>query len=83
MEWNQIEGQWDSLKGKVKEKWGKLTDDDLMQIKGKKDGLVGQLKKKYGLQKEDAEKQIDEFKISLDQKKKNKDTKDTKDTKVQ
>lgn len=66
MEWNQIEGQWDTVKGKFKEKWGKLTDDDLMQIKGKKEMLAGKLKKNYGLQKEEAEKQIDEFRKNLD-----------------
>lgn len=66
MEWNQIEGQWDKVKGKFKDKWGKLTDDDLMQIKGKRDVLVGQLKKNYGIQKEEAEKQIDEFSRNLE-----------------
>lgn len=66
MEWTQIEGKWDVVKGKFKEKWGKLTDDDLMQIKGKKEILQGKLKKNYGLLEEEAEKQIDEFSKSLD-----------------
>lgn len=65
MEWNQIEGQWDTIKGKFKKNWGKLTDNDLLRMKGKKDMLVGQLKTTYGLQKEDAEKQLDEFRKSL------------------
>lgn len=70
MEWNQIEGQWDVVKGKFKEKWGKLTDDDLMQIKGKKEILAGKLKKNYGYQKEEAERKIDEFSKNLEKDKK-------------
>ncbi|MBK6686132.1 MAG: CsbD family protein [Deltaproteobacteria bacterium] len=59
MNWNQIEGQWNQLKGEVKAKWGKLTDDDLTTIGGKKDQLVGKLQEHYGLMKDDAEKQLD------------------------
>jgi uncharacterized protein YjbJ (UPF0337 family) len=54
----QFEGQWNQLKGKIKEKWGKLTDDDMTQINGKYDQLVGQLQKKYGYQKEKIEEEI-------------------------
>ena len=70
MEWTQIEGQWDVVKGKFKEKWGKLTDDDLLEIKGKKEVLAGKLKKNYGFKKEEAEKQIDEFSKNIDKDKK-------------
>lgn len=59
MNWNQVEGQWNQLKGEVKAKWGKLTDDDLTTIGGKKDQLVGKLQQHYGLIKDDAEKQLD------------------------
>ena len=65
MEWNQIEGQWDIIKGKVKEKWGKFTDDDLTLMKGKRDALIGQIKKTYGVAKEEAERQIEEFRTTL------------------
>ncbi len=61
MNWDQIEGDWKQFKGKVKEKWGQLTDDDLDVIKGKKDQLSGTLQKKYGIAKEEAEKQLSEF----------------------
>jgi len=61
MNWDQIKGDWKEIKGKVKSKWGKLTDDDLMQIGGKKEQLVGKLEKHYGHSKEEAEKHIDEF----------------------
>lgn len=66
MEWNHIEGNWDKLKGKFKEKWGKLTDDDLTAVGGKKDQLVGSLKKSYGMQKEEAERQLEEFSTKLE-----------------
>ena len=59
MDWNRVEGNWKEMKGKVKEKWGKLTDDDLTMIKGRRDNLVGRLKERYGLEKEAAEKEID------------------------
>jgi len=56
-----IEGNWMQLKGKAKEQWGKLTDDDLDVIAGKRDQLAGRLQERYGLVKEAAEKQISEF----------------------
>ena len=61
MNWDQIEGKWKQSLGKVKEKWGKLTDDDLTKINGKKEQLVGKVQERYGIAKEVAEKQVDEF----------------------
>jgi len=61
MQWDTIEGNWKQFKGKVKEQWGKLTDDDLDRIAGKKDQLAGRLQESYGIGKDDAEKQIREF----------------------
>jgi uncharacterized protein YjbJ (UPF0337 family) len=61
MNWDQIEGKWKQSLGKVKEKWGKLTDDDLTAINGKKEQLVGKIQERYGVAKEAAEKQVDEF----------------------
>lgn len=55
------EGKWDQIKGTVKKKWGKLTDDDLKQIEGDKDRLVGKLKERYGMSESEAKKQADEF----------------------
>jgi len=65
MNWDKIEGDWDTLKGKVKEKWAKLTDDDVKLIAGKKDKLVGALKERYGHAKDAAEHEIDSFIASL------------------
>jgi uncharacterized protein YjbJ (UPF0337 family) len=66
MNWEQVEGKWKQYSGNIKEKWGKLTDDDLQQIAGKRDQLAGKLQERYGIAKEAAEKQIDEFSRSLD-----------------
>jgi uncharacterized protein YjbJ (UPF0337 family) len=65
MNWDQISGNWKQLKGKVQEKWGDLTDDDLDRIAGKKDQLIGKVQKKYGVAKEEAEKQVKEFEETL------------------
>lgn len=61
MNWDTIEGQWKQFRGKVREQWGKLTDDDLDVIAGKRDQLAGMIQKKYGLAKDEAERQVDEF----------------------
>ena len=53
--------QAEAIDGKVKEKWGKLTDDDLTAINGKKEQLVGKIQERYGIAKDAAEKQVDEF----------------------
>ena len=61
MNWDRIEGKWKQATGKVKEKWAKLTDDDLQFINGKRDQLVGRIQERYGIAKDDAERQVDEF----------------------
>ena len=61
MNWNKVEGNWNQFKGKVKEKWGELTDDELDQIAGKRDILVGKIQEKYGIAEDEAEKRIKEF----------------------
>ena len=61
MNWDRIEGQWKQMKGSVKERWGKLTDDDLNVIGGKKDQLVGRLQERYGIAKDEAQTQVDEW----------------------
>lgn len=53
-----IEGNWKQLKGKLKEQWGKLTDDDLDVIEGKRDILAGKIQERYGVSKEEAEERV-------------------------
>jgi len=61
MNWDQLEGKWKQYSGKAKEKWGKLTDDDLTVIHGRRDQLVGKIQERYGILKQDAARQVDEF----------------------
>jgi len=63
---NTLQGSWKQIKGNVKNKWGKLTDDDLEQASGNFDVLVGSLQKRYGLERQAAEKQLDEFISAID-----------------
>jgi len=58
MNWDRIEGNWKQMKGKVKEKWGKLTDDDLDVIAGKRDQRVGRIQESYGISRDEAERQV-------------------------
>jgi uncharacterized protein YjbJ (UPF0337 family) len=59
--WDQIAGTWKQAKGKVRETWGDLTDDDLEEIAGKRDILAGKIQQRYGIAKEEANKQIDKW----------------------
>lgn len=61
MNWDRIEGNWQQFTGKVKEQWGKLTDDDLTQIAGKRDILAGKIQEHYGIAKDEVDRQLDEF----------------------
>lgn len=65
MNWDQVEGKWKQYKGQVKEKWGRLTDDDLDVINGKRQQLIGRIQQHYGIAREEAEKQTDEFVAGL------------------
>jgi uncharacterized protein YjbJ (UPF0337 family) len=65
MNWDQVKGNWKQFTGKVKEKWGDLTDDDLTAIEGKRDQLAGKLQERYGYAKERAEREIDDFASTL------------------
>ncbi|MCB9919787.1 MAG: CsbD family protein [Planctomycetes bacterium] len=61
MNWDTVQGSWKQFKGKAKQRWGKLTDDDLDVIAGKRDELEGRLQKAYGYTKEKAQQEIDTF----------------------
>lgn len=61
MNWDQIQGNWKELRGKLRSQWAKLTDDDLENIAGKKDVLLGRLQHHYGMKKDEAERQLDDF----------------------
>src|SRR5262249_32641443 len=60
MNWDQVQGKWKQMRGSVKEKFGKLTDDDLQMIEGNRDRFVGKLQERYGIAREEAQKRADE-----------------------
>ena len=61
MNWDQVEGKWKQAKGSLKERFGKLTDDDLQVIAGNRDKFIGKLQERYGIAKEEAQKRADEW----------------------
>ena len=65
MDWNRVEGNWKQFKGKAKEKWGKLTDDDLAAINGKREQLEGKIQERYGHGKDQVKKDVDDWHRSL------------------
>jgi uncharacterized protein YjbJ (UPF0337 family) len=58
-----LKGQWMQLKGKVREKWGKLTNDDLDQIQGRTQQLIGKIQERYGIARGEAERQVKDWNI--------------------
>ena len=61
MNWDRVEGNWKTLKGQVKQQWGKLTDDDLDVINGKREELLGRIQNAYAMSRDDADRQIREW----------------------
>ena len=61
MDWNRVQGSWKQFTGKVKEKWGKLTDDDLTLVNGQREQLEGIIQKRYGLAKDMVRKDVDDW----------------------
>ena len=58
MNWDRIEGNWKQMKGSIKVKWGKLTDDEFDTIAGKRDKLVGKIQERYGCSRDEADSQV-------------------------
>lgn len=61
MNWDTVKGQWKMMTGKIKEKWGKLTDNDLAVVEGKRDRLIGKIQERYGYARDKAESELAEF----------------------
>jgi uncharacterized protein YjbJ (UPF0337 family) len=66
MDWDRIQGNWKQFVGRVKELWGKLTDDDLAAINGRRDRLEGRIQERYGYAKNKPRDTVDEWLHSLD-----------------
>ena len=56
---DQVAGNWKQLKGRARQRWGKLTDDQLDQARGRREELVGQIQEAYGRSKEEVEREVD------------------------
>ncbi len=65
MNWDRVEGNWKQLKGKVRQQWGRITDDQIDVIGGKRDALAGRIQETYGLTRDDAERQVRDWENSL------------------
>jgi len=61
MDWDRVAGNWKQTKGKVKEQWGKLTDDDLDVIGGRRDQLEGKIQERYGHAKDQVRRDVDDW----------------------
>lgn len=61
MNWDQVAGKWKQMKGDLRTRWGKLSDDDVQSVGGQKDKLVGLIQERYGIEKEEAQRQVDEW----------------------
>ncbi len=65
IEHDRLKGNWEQLKGKVKETWGRLTNDDLTEISGRREQLLGKIRERYQIALEEAEKQVREWERKL------------------
>jgi uncharacterized protein YjbJ (UPF0337 family) len=66
MNWDQVEGNWKQIGGKAKQRWGQLTDSNLLQIAGRRDELIGKVQEAYGATKDNAERQVEDWLAGLD-----------------
>jgi uncharacterized protein YjbJ (UPF0337 family) len=65
MNWDRIEGSWKQFTGKIRENWGKLTDDDIAVVDGKQERLIGRIQERYGVAKDEAQRQVKSWANSL------------------
>lgn len=61
MNWDEVAGNWKQFTGKVREQWGRLTDDEIEQVAGKREQLEGVIRERYGIAKDEAKRQVDDW----------------------
>ena len=59
--WNKVSGNWKRMKGAVKQRWGKLTHNEIREAQGRREALNGFIQSRYGIDRETADRQIDEW----------------------
>ena len=64
MNWDQIEGKWQQLKGRARAKWGDITNDDWDRINGRREEMVGLIQERYGKARDEAEREVKQFEES-------------------
>jgi len=64
MNMDQVEGDWKILRGKIRQRWGKLTDDHLDIVNGRVEMIAGRVQQAYGISREEAERQVQDWKRS-------------------
>ncbi len=65
MDWNRVKGNWKQFKGRARQQWGKLTDDDLDRLEGNREELIGKIQARYGKTKDEAENEVNRWMDSL------------------
>jgi uncharacterized protein YjbJ (UPF0337 family) len=65
MNWERISGNWAHWKGRVRERWGRITDDQLARVEGRREQLAGRIQEAYGLTREDADRQLRNWERNL------------------
>ena len=65
MNWDRIAGNWKQVRGKARQQWGKLTDDDLEVAAGSRDELIGRVQERYGIARDEAERQVAKWQDTL------------------
>ena len=65
MDWDRISGNWAHWRGRIRERWSRLTSDELDQVAGRRDQLVGRIEKAYGLERSEAERQLRNWERNL------------------
>ncbi|WP_418593228.1 CsbD family protein [Ponticoccus sp. (in: a-proteobacteria)] len=65
MNWDQIQGKWTQLKGKAREEWGELTDNEIQEARGEREQMLGLIQEKYGRTREEAERELSRWQTKL------------------
>lgn len=65
MNWDRIEGNWKQMVGQARQRWGKLTDDDLDVVSGKREELIGRIQERYGMNRDEAEREVEDWSRKL------------------
>ena len=65
MNWDTVKGQWKQFRGKIRQQWGELTENDVAVLSGERDQLVGLIQERYGIARDEAEDQVDEWADAL------------------